>query len=130
MEKLIAKDELDIEHNDYKKHNKVNKKYFNIWTLIVIFFIISISTNFIFIKKEKGRKINNIIKYADVSIIGNIACTYNIQNITQTTQLLGKEFEVKSLFDLYIDGKKVQYSREFKFNSIGKHKVEIKLYEK
>ena len=130
MEKLITKVELDVEYNDYTQNNKANKKYFIIWTLICIFFILLISTKLIFQKTEKGRKIKNNIIYAEVSIIGSITCIYDIQNITQTTKLLSNEFEVKSLFDLYIDGKKVQYSKEIKFNSIGKHKIEIKLYEK
>ncbi len=56
MEKLIAKVDLDVESNDYKKNNKVNKKDFIIWALICIFFIISISTKLVFLKTEKGEK--------------------------------------------------------------------------
>ena len=130
MDKLITKIELDVEYNDYKKNNKSNKKYFIIWTLICIFFILTISSKFFFVKTEKIKNIKDRLIYAEVSIIGNIECTYYIQNITQATQLLGKEFESKSLFDLYIDGKKVRCSEEFKFNSLGNHKMEIKLYEK
>ena len=130
MEKLINKVELDVECNDYKENNKLNKKYFIIWTLICIFFILLISTKLVLQKTKEGRKIKNNIIYAEASTIGSIICTYDIQNISKTTKLLGNEFEVKSLFDLYIDGKKVQYSKEIKFNSIGKHKIEIKLYEK
>ena len=130
MEKLVTKVELDIEYNDYNKNKKVNKKYLIIWTLIFMFFILLISTKLVFQKTEEGRKIKNNIIFAEVSIIGSITCIYNIQNIAKATKLLGNEFEVKSLFDLYIDGKKVQYSKEIKFNSLGKHKIEIKLYEK
>ena len=130
MEKLINKVELDVEYNDYKKNYKINKNYFIIWTLICIFFILLISTKLVLQKTKEGRKIKNNIIYAETSTIGSIICTYDIQNISKTTKLLGNEFEVKSLFDLYIDGKKVQYSKEIKFNSIGKHKIEIKLYEK
>ena len=130
MEKLITKVELDVEYIEYKKNNKVNKKDFIIWALICIFFIISISTKLVLLKTEKRRKIKNNLIFAELSIIGNIVCTYSIKNITKTTKLLGNEFEIKSLFDLYIDGQKVQFSKEIKFNSIGKHKMEIKLYEK
>ena len=97
--------------------------------LLLYFFFVSIWTKLVFLKKEK-RKIKNNIIYAEVSIIGNIVCIYNIQDIKQTNKLLSNEFEIKSLFDLYIDDKKVQFSKEIKFNSIGKHKIEIKLYEK
>ena len=41
------------------------------------------------------------------SIIGEINCIYEIKNITFKTKLIGNEFEKKSLFDFYIDGKKV-----------------------
>ena len=117
MEKLITKVELDVEYNDYKKKNKVNKNYFIMWTLIIIFFILSIWTKLVFLKTEKGRKKNNII-YAEVSTIGNIVCTYNIQDIKQTTKIFGNKFEIKSLFDFYIDDKKVQFSKDIKFNSL------------
>ena len=130
MENLITKVELDVEYIEYKKNNKVNKKYFIIWILICIFFIISISTKLVFLKTEKRRKIKNNLIYSEISIIGNIVCTYDIQNITKSTKLLGNEFEIKSLFDFYIDAKKVQLSKEIKFNSLGKHQMEIKLYEK
>ena len=74
MEKLIAKVDLDVEDNDYKKNNKVNKKNFIIWTLIYILFIISFSSKLVFLKTEKRRKIKNNLIYAEVSIIGNIVC--------------------------------------------------------
>jgi len=130
MEKLINRVELNIQYNDVNKNNKDNKKYFIIWTLICIFFILSISTKLVFLKIEKGRKIKNNIIYSEISTIGNITCIYDILNISKTTKIFGNEFEGKSLFDFYIDDKKVQYSKEIKFNSLGKLKMEIKLYEK
>ena len=63
------------------------------------------------------------------SIIGDINCIYEIKSIASNTKLIGNEFEKKSLFDFYIDGKKVKYAKEYKFTSFGKHKVQMKLYE-
>ena len=46
---------------------------------------------------------------------------------TENTVLLGNEFNKNSDFDIYIDGTKIKYSKEYKFDSLGKHNVQFKL---
>ena len=58
--------------------------------------------------------------------IGEINCEYDILS-TEATIILGNEFNKNSDFDIYIDGTKIKYSKEYKFDSIGKHKVQFKL---
>ena len=55
-------------------------------------------------------------------------CLYEVKSNTEHTKLLGNDFNKNSDFDIFIDGIKIKYSKEYKFNSIGNHYVLIKLY--
>ena len=78
----------------------------------------------------QNKKIKYILSFAETSVVGEINCSYEIKNISKNIILIGNEFVKNSLFDLYIDGKKVNYVKEYKFTSLGKHKMQIKLYER
>jgi hypothetical protein len=58
--------------------------------------------------------------------IGEINCVYDILS-TENTILLGDEFNKNSDFDIYVEGTKIKFSKEYKFDSIGKHNVKFKL---
>ena len=62
------------------------------------------------------------------SKIGEINCIYEIDTITKTTEILGKDFTKNSDFDILVDGKKVKYSKEIKFNSFGEQAVQFIIY--
>ena len=62
-------------------------------------------------------------------VFGEINCLYEIRTTTENTLLLSNEFVKNSGFDIYIDNKKIKYSKEYKFTSVGNHNVKIKLYE-
>ena len=128
MEELLSKVELNFENHSYTEEKK-RKKSPTIWALILIALISLISILFKVIFTNQYKKIKDILTFAESSVIGEINCSYDIKSITQNTKLIGNEFTKDSLFDLYIDGKKVQYSKEYKFTSLGKHKVQIKLYQ-
>ena len=106
-------------------------------------------------KGEKQQKIKQLIIYISIGAVGLIAlivlivlvakskgsdskktigeinCDYEVKTITQNTQLLGKEFNIRNnQFDIYIDGKKIKYSKEYKFKTADSHKVQIKIYDK
>ena len=60
---------------------------------------------------------------------GAIKCTYNIQDVSSSTQLLGNDYEIgNSLIDLIINGKRIKYLKSYKFSSPGDHDIEINIY--
>ena len=126
MEGLLLNAGLNSENNAFREE-KIAKKSPILWTLFLIS-LISIFYNIVFTIQSK--KIKYILSFAETSVIGEINCSYEIKNIAKNTILIGNEFSKKSLFDLYIDGKKVNYAKEYKFTSLGKHKIQIKLYER
>ena len=62
-------------------------------------------------------------------VIGTIKCLYYIENTDQNAQIIGKDYSKNSNFDIYVDGKEIKFSKDYKFESIGVHEVEFKLYE-
>ena len=60
--------------------------------------------------------------------IGEINCVYEILTTSQNTLLLSNEYSKTSDFDIYIDNKRIRYSKEYKFDTTGNHKIQIKLY--
>ena len=66
----------------------------------------------------------------DTKYLGKINCVYNIKSISTKEKLFGDKFEKKSKFDLYIDNKKVDFTKEYFFDKIGEHSIQISLNEK
>ena len=60
-------------------------------------------------------------------VIGEINCTYDIENFF--TQILGKEFQKTSGFDIYLNGNFLKYSKEIKMKISGNININFKLYE-
>ena len=129
MEGLLLNIESKSEKHSYRE-GKITKKKPILWTLILIFLISLISIFYKIVFTIQNKKIKYILSFAETSVVGEINCSYEIKNISQNTILIGNEFVKNSLFDLYIDGKKVNYVKEYKFTSLGKHKIQIKLYER
>ena len=65
----------------------------------------------------------------DKEIIGEIICQFNIKNENQDTKILGDEFNNNYKLDIYIDEEKIKYSKIYKFNNTGYHKIEFKFYD-
>ena len=68
----------------------------------------------------------NIVR--NQTMIGEINCIYDIKTTTNNTILLGNNFAQMD-FDIYLDNKFIKYSKEYKINSKGEHKIQFKLYE-
>ena len=51
--------------------------------------------------------------------IGEINCIFDIQTTSENTKIFGTEFTKNSAFDIIIDGKKIDYKKEYKFESMG-----------
>ena len=60
--------------------------------------------------------------------VGEINCNYNIEYTSQNVAILGEEFSKKNKFDIFVDGEKIEFSKEYKFSTVGRHKIQIKLY--
>ena len=71
-----------------------------------------------------------IIDVVTIPSIGEINSIYDIQNSDKKTQLLGKEFKfnIDYRLDIYINGKKIKFSKEYKVNDIGETNIKFKLY--
>ena len=61
--------------------------------------------------------------------IGEINCIYEVENIYRNNILLGNEFSKNSRFSIYIDEKRIKYTKDYKINSYGSHQIKIVLYE-
>ena len=64
---------------------------------------------------------------AEPKTIGEINCLYDIQKTK--TVLFGEQFlKGNSAFDIFIDGKKKKYTREYEFSNYGEHTIQIRIY--
>ena len=90
-----------------------------ILVIVLIIIIISLTTK----KKDNDTPSNE-----NKELIGEINCIYDIDSTSTNTLILGNEFK-QGNFDIYIDKNVIKYSKEHKFNSVGIHEIQIKLYE-
>ena len=125
MEEEIFQNELDSELTDINKDDKKKKK--NIIMLGILFglllIVLTIIIIIIFTKKEE-----NIPSNENKELIGEINCIYDIDSTSTNTLILGNEFK-QGNFDIYIDKNVIKFSKEYKFDSVGIHEIQIKLYE-
>ena len=122
MEDEILKNEVKSELTGFNKGEKAhNEKLLMLAVgigslliiIIIVIIIIVVLTN-----RESNKK-----------IIGEINCLYFVETLNEPILLLGNDFKKESDFDIYIDNKLIKYSKEYKFDSIGNHNLQIKLYK-
>ena len=123
-EEPINTNELNSELTGLNKGEKEKKLkqliiYTSSGTLILIILIVLI----IVLTQSKDSDSDSDSKK---NIIGEINCIYDIRSFK--TKLFGDEFEKDSNFDIYIDGRIIKYSKEYTFDSITTHNVQIKLF--
>ena len=63
-----------------------------------------------------------------LEILGEIKCKYQIDTLN-SIKLIGDDFIKLSNFDIYIDGTKIKYTKEYKFDNLGEHEIKFILYE-
>ena len=87
----------------------------------------------IFKCKDFLNEIPDYIKIIDVPTTpstGQIECLYDINTVAKNTTLLGNEFiNNYPRIEIYIDGNKIQYTKEYKFKDLGNHNIIYILYE-
>ena len=114
----------DTESNKLKvkKDNLSNKaKIFIIISLIILCIII---VSFIAVYLLAKSKDNNEEKETK----GEIKCIFGIKSISQKTNIISENYEKNSDFDIFIDDKKIDYMKAYKFSSIGDHIIKSHLY--
>ena len=58
--------------------------------------------------------------------LGEINCNFNIKTISENIKILGNDFKkTDNDFNIYINGEIIKYSKEYKFNKAGIHKIRI-----
>ena len=131
-ENPVIKEELGSELTGFNKGEKEERKKQIMFTIIgtIIFIILCILVIILVSNTESNKSKDKNDEEEDVKkiIVGEINCIYDIGSSSQNTALLGKEFNKNSEFDIYVDGKIIKFSKEYKFESVGIHNVSIKLY--
>ena len=129
MDEPITSEELNSELTGVNKGEKEERKKQLIIGIVAAVLLLSIII-FIIIVAASGSKGDSTDKEdTDFQVIGEIKCLYEIRSNTENTLLLSDEFVKNTDFDIYIDNKKIKYSKEYKFASVGEHNVVFKLYE-
>ena len=77
--------------------------------------------------KEKGESEENGPQ--EPSNIAEINCIYDVDRTTSETVLLGEEFQKNSKFYIFINDKRITYSKTYKFNKVGEQLVKFDIYE-
>ena len=109
-----------------KGQTKLNKKILLIGgisigvllLLIIIIIIVNASNS----DDNKDDKDDNDKK--SLIKIGKISCIYDVQTAIQNTKILGNDFK-NAKINIIIDGEDIGYSKEYKFKTMGEHKVHL-----
>ena len=116
----------DTESNKLKpkkeETSSKKKQIFIIIAIIILILILIISIIVIFLLTKS--KDNNNQK----EIKGEIICLFNIKTISKETNIINELYEKYSDFDIFIDDKKIEYQKNYKFSSIGIHTIKFQLY--
>jgi uncharacterized protein YpmS len=59
------------------------------------------------------------IPYDDNSYIGEILCTYDIYSYKVETPILSEDFIKTTNFDIYVNDRKIAYTKKYKFPKFG-----------
>ena len=126
MEEPINGEELNSELTGLNKGEKEQKKkLFIIGAILTALFIIMLITIIIVIASSSK---NSKDESQTLPTIGEINCVFYVESNNRNTILLGNDFQKNSDFDIFIDGNKIKYTKEYRFDSTGNHNVQIKLY--
>ena len=115
----ISGNELSSELTGVNKNENSQKKKLVIFSagitfsLVIIIIIIILMTQ----NRDKNSKDENNSNNKDT--IAEINCVYDIQSTSLETPLISEEFDKNFNFDIYINDKKIKYSKNYKFTTSG-----------
>ena len=90
--------------------------------IIIILVIILLAVRSSLNEKEESENKDNIL--------GEIICRYIVEDSSKETMLLGNEYEKGGDIDIFIMKKKVDFTKEYKFDKPDEYEVQFKLYSK
>ena len=125
MEDQTLKNELSSELTGLNKGDKAKKKK-NIIIGVTLGAILLILFIIIIILINTGLNLDN--DPSNMDTVGEINCIYEVQSPAVYTVLLGNDFTKNTEFEIYVDNQRIKYSRDYKFDTIGNHNVQIRLY--
>ena len=115
MEEPINGEELNSELTGLNKGEKEQKKkLFIIGAILTALFIIMLITIIIVIASSSK---NSNDESQTLPTIGEINCVFYVESNNRNTILLGNDFQKNSDFDIFIDGNKIKYTKEYRFDS-------------
>ena len=118
---INLKDIISDSSQTFEKEMPKWKKYLLIGGVITAFLIILIII--IILIATSG---NN--KEKEKNIIGEIICKYEILDTESSTIILGKDFNYEGNFDILIENKKIDFTKEYKFEKTGVIEVKFNIY--
>ena len=113
----------DFSSEEIKQTKKISPKALKLLIGTLIAFVSIIIITLIIMSLISSNKNDNL------NSLGTITCIYDIKNINEETLILSNDFEKNSKFDIYMENKKIPYSKSYKFSKTGKTEVKFELYE-
>ena len=117
----------DFSSNDLK-NNKTSWRKEIIIGIISSILVIALIVSIIIIVIASSNSSEND-KSNKTSEIGVINCIYDIQSTSSETQILGLFFNLESKLDIYIDDKKVKYTKSYLFDKSKEYSIQYKIYD-
>ena len=96
----------------------------------IILFVVLVSIIIIIIAiASSGDKYNDEHPPTILSKIAEINCTFDISSTTNEVNILNDEYQKKSKFYIFINGKSIPFSKKYKFENYGEQLVTFDVYE-
>ena len=98
-----------------------------LFLLLLIIIILSITSS----RENKGNggEGDKEKEHDPSEVLAEINCIYDVQSKTKETIIISNDYDKKFDFDIYIEDKKINYAKEYKFPSTGNHKVKFLVYQ-
>ena len=119
----IGENDLNIEltgfinNGDKKKRNKI------ITILVVVaalFLLPLVSIIIVLVTMKSGEE-----EKFDNEQLTKISCVFDVSSNSKPTVILGKQFVNNTAINILIEGEDIGYTKEYLFNSTGKHNVQF-----
>ena len=128
-EEIIKKTEISSELTGINKGEKLWKKKQLIIGLSIGGGLVAVALIIMIVALSTGSKGKN--DEVHTNPIGQINCQYDVQTLSEPIQLIGTDFKIESNnLEIYVDGNRIKYSKEYQFDTRGVHYIEIKIYSK
>ena len=129
-----------MEEEDYKLQDvgslakKIPSEEWSFWKKIIIFsiigFVVIIAIIVIIILMSKSSSSSNSNEGINESkVTADLICQFDIDQTSQKTQILGKEFIKPNSFDILVDDQKIGFFKEYQFSNSGQHKLRFVFYD-